>query len=854
MKITIKGFRKYIDRTFFIADNEMTLISGRSGSGKSTILNAIYWCLFGSLTNIYNNCSSNRKISVTLEFNDIIIERLSGKGKLKMTTKNDGRTYQGAVAEKMVVNYFGEKRTWLASSYIKQGELCLLLSGSNNEKMELLNILSFQNENPGDYIQRIDSEINSFSKVVTNLENDYRVQVGIYSQKLKERSFDSKLNLTSETIKKFELELSQKKQMSTTLVYQVQEQYQLKGQVQILNENLAHLIGQLNALPSFSTKKRSTLSSTLSSNTSKILQNTNQISIINSNQKKIQSINQAQISMNSIGNQIDISWHSIKNKEELIGVHMKNNSESGIKTVMKPWEILLGKYTNEDLARITIQTQLYSNEQLICSQERVEYNSSVINTRIKKLAEQVQLIQSYNAMFPTYQQIESLKKRIRNLPDENYDPEREKELRNSFIQGQNAQDILKCPACDVSLRYHQKSLKLAEKEPVSLTELMKIKTKIDELMMKRQRIEMKKGIRTRLDALIKSIGGDEGIKKFENISSLVVGHKGNLQSSSLNNSLIRLKNIKIIGRTIISPSLIKLLFSYQRAKTKYLSEKLSCKGGTLISSINPSQLIKDINVLQVENTQIKDTIQVIDRTANSTDLIQQNIDRIRIQLNKIVLTNQPETTLNTLKSMIETLGKRIDNARYSNKMVNEQQILISKRQKVIDKQKKLHDLSRLKELAIKVECQQLQATVDSINATLTAIVDVIFEEPITIQLRLFKQLKSSKRVKPQVNISIKYRGAEYNKINDLSGGEASRVSLAFVIALSSVSSSRFLLLDEVMSTLDDELREKCLDSIRTLLAGSKTIISINHKDNSGDYDRVIVLDGDFSIINPQIKS
>jgi ABC-type Mn2+/Zn2+ transport system ATPase subunit len=108
-----------------------------------------------------------------------------------------------------------------------------------------------------------------------------------------------------------------------------------------------------------------------------------------------------------------------------------------------------------------------------------------------------------------------------------------------------------------------------------------------------------------------------------------------------------------------------------------------------------------------------------------------------------------------------------------------------------------------------------------------------------VTLELFKRVKSTNQLKAQINFVIFYKGCEYNSIDCLSGGEADRVSLAFTIALNRISSSPLILLDECMSSLDQDIREQCLDCLKTLTG--KTILLINHDGVEGHYDNVIKL-------------
>ena len=146
-------------------------------------------------------------------------------------------------------------------------------------------------------------------------------------------------------------------------------------------------------------------------------------------------------------------------------------------------------------------------------------------------------------------------------------------------------------------------------------------------------------------------------------------------------------------------------------------------------------------------------------------------------------------------------------------------------------------MQKLKQNAINVECKQLQDTVDTINQTLGDILPLFFTDPITMELKLYKILKTKKTVKPGLNVIIKYDGFEYDDIKQLSGGEGDRISLALVLALNQVSSSPVVLLDECISSLDGTLKEACINSMKTI--PNKTIICVDHEGVEGYYDKTI---------------
>jgi energy-coupling factor transporter ATP-binding protein EcfA2 len=92
-------------------------------------------------------------------------------------------------------------------------------------------------------------------------------------------------------------------------------------------------------------------------------------------------------------------------------------------------------------------------------------------------------------------------------------------------------------------------------------------------------------------------------------------------------------------------------------------------------------------------------------------------------------------------------------------------------------------------------------------------------------------------VKPQINIEIDYKGMDVD-INMLSGGELSRVVLAYTLALSEIFNSKIILLDECTSSLDQELTTTVIEGIKSNFP-DKLIVIIAHQVVSGIFDKEI---------------
>ena len=99
----------------------------------------------------------------------------------------------------------------------------------------------------------------------------------------------------------------------------------------------------------------------------------------------------------------------------------------------------------------------------------------------------------------------------------------------------------------------------------------------------------------------------------------------------------------------------------------------------------------------------------------------------------------------------------------------------------------------------------------------------------------FKETKKS--CKPQINLEIDYKGMEAD-ISMLSGGELSRVVLAFTLALSEIFNAPVILLDECTASIDQELTSVVIEGIKNVFP-NKLIVVIAHQVVSGNFDREI---------------
>lgn len=111
MRLHLKNFRCYEDKVFDFGENGLTLLSGPSGVGKSTIMIAIHFVLFGTGTKLQTH--GKKSCSVELSLDDIKIIRSKGPVRLVV---ND--VYEDAAGEAIIQEKFG--KLFSSVSYIPQ--------------------------------------------------------------------------------------------------------------------------------------------------------------------------------------------------------------------------------------------------------------------------------------------------------------------------------------------------------------------------------------------------------------------------------------------------------------------------------------------------------------------------------------------------------------------------------------------------------------------------------------------------------------------------------------------------------------------------------------------------------------
>jgi len=157
-------------------------------------------------------------------------------------------------------------------------------------------------------------------------------------------------------------------------------------------------------------------------------------------------------------------------------------------------------------------------------------------------------------------------------------------------------------------------------------------------------------------------------------------------------------------------------------------------------------------------------------------------------------------------------------------------------------QKKVTASTQLREKILQAESILLENTLDTINDHAKVYLNSFFpDNPIEVNLKSFKESKTKNtEAKPAINTSVLYRGEE-TEFEMLSGGEMSRVILAFTLALGEICNTSMLLLDESTASLDQELTSEVFDTIKEHY-NNRLVLIVAHQIVTGMFDKVINLE------------
>jgi exonuclease SbcC len=831
MKITLKNFRCYENYTLDFGEKGLTLISGSSGAGKSSILLAIYFALFGIGTKL--TMYGKTSCSVILEFDDIIITRTKKPNRL--VVEDSKEKYEDDSAQSIINKKFGE--TFDTTGYISQNAMNSFILMSPIEKLGFLEKFAFQ-----------DTDLLQIKIRCKNVINDR------YETLLK---CTSQLEMTYEMIKEFK----EPEYVEFPLKNGTKE-IPIKNR-EIAKKNLITKHKNVNTLISKCMKKTHILNTELHSLELLETKIQNKKDIIDCVKCKLD------LCLTELEKYETLDSISIEKYEKQLSFILTNKELMSLQIRFEEEQKRLKFMKDEEM--FNLQSKIKIIEQELW----VEYTEEEC---VSTISEQKQTIKDI-------QKIKELKNECnRFLVDENELLLSNKELerlKNELDIKKKLQDnlelqksVFQCPSCNKNLKFMSNKLYIHEQVIIGIEEHSNLSENISKL--KKNILSLENNI----------IDKNNKRDRYKEIESNIF----NITSQYLDSDTTQLPELIELEKDL---TYIKKYISDQQNLDKQLKHLKDLK-----KSIENNQKYSDsIESFETIVQKQKRNIDFLTQKISSLEISDLNYEEEEIIRNKINTEKEKSSKIQTIKHNIKQLEKEKQeavkqieefNENYKKEFsigfreINKVKLELSYNKKEyeelekdkIEIEKDIENIKKydeyqqkleyyktwtdklkilqkeenkyrreygaatlLKEKILEAESIAMINVISSINTHSQVYLDCFFQDnPISVKLVTFRDTKKGNK-KPQINLEIEYKGMECD-LTSLSGGEISRVILAYTLALGEMFNTPIMLLDECTSSLDQELTNQVMEGIRDNFNG-KLVLIIAHQVIKGSYDKVI---------------
>jgi DNA repair exonuclease SbcCD ATPase subunit len=816
MRIRMKNFRCYEDQTFDFGENGLALLSGPSGQGKSTVMMGIHFALYGTGTKV----TSYGKTSciVELEFDGLKIVRTKRPNRLVV---ND--MFEDASAQEIINNKFGD--TFDVTGYIQQNSLNSFILMSPIEKLAFLEKFAFRDVDLTKIKARCKANITKRNEELICATSQLDMAKKVLAEQPVPIEVKFPLKCTKANRDKAVQNERTRLKNCTTLIRRATN---LKAKIQ----------AELSDLRVLQTDSRN---------------RTEHIA--------------------NLSNQID------ELDNELSTLTTAYHGDTSI----KKYEERLTRYVATKELR-TLEQRLISDTEKLQSMYETEKNDiqaklDAVQSQLWRTMTKTELhdtMSDLKSCLSDLEKVESLRKGSSKYTVDTVKHEKNKQdLKRLLAEVESKQflydqlmaqqELYHCPSCRASLRLVDNNLVISEKVietdqtdiDTVQTELKTMKNLISRLQRTIPVDESNIGHQREVEAEITTIlSGYEEIPVIDTIREEL----DELRQYQSTQADLEKKSEKLR----LSLSNNKFSSSYEAYKQEV--EKLRKNVETLRKS-NNTGTIEDLDEEKLRKM-IYDQKQIHDRVADISGRRSRLINdctksekSLREITDAYIAKHGEVRNLDFLTTEITRYDKSVSDQEKEQAIhqANLDQIDVWSRyqtdqsnyQKNVDRVKTLTETERvardlyaaatqLKDKIMEAESIAMENVIDSINTHSRVYLDCFFaDNPIAVQLLPFKENKKGTAAKPQICIQIEYKGMEAD-LNTLSGGELSRVILAYTLALAEMFNTPLLLLDECTASLDQDLTNIVFGAIRENFNGKMTLI-IAHQVVTGTFDKVIRL-------------
>ena len=806
MKIRLQNFLCYTDTTFDFGTTGLTLISGPSGCGKTSIMRGIFFALYGE----GNKVSSYGKTSckVELEIDDIKIVRTRRPNRLVV---ND--VYEDEAGQSIITAKFGT--TFKSSGYIQQNNLTSFILMSPGDKLTFLEQFAFQDVDLGKIKGRCKSHITRLNEELLATTAQLEMSIKIFDEML----------VPDKVLFPLKCKVADREKAVKN------EGVRLKNTITLISRSEKAIERMTNEIHA-----RELMDTIVQGKEDSISGLDVKIGMLSDEEDDIEYVGNDELEM--LRGQLDhlCAMREIVNLES----SYKENSDK----LSEMRDIELSGYRKEC---DDIKKSLWDEYSLDELESSLEDNMAFLSD-IKSLEKLRVELSGYNIT----------KKYLEDLSS-TCETHQQNLVKNQKMMDKilTQKEVYKCPGCKAGLHMIDCKLTLAEgyTEKIDIdidildTQIQKEQSLVAQLQKQLRKGEHQLLTKTSIEAKIDIITSQyDEISDVESIQEDIT-YLQQYKARQQNNE----KRLNVLQANITSEKLSKSYTSY-KCSVDNIYEKL-CMLRTKVTTVDTEYTEESLRSMISEQEKYKNRMKDISKL--KAEMNDEKVGLLR-DINDIKTAHE-EKYGNSKSIDIEEQRSIIANLveKKSGHEANMEQITLwskyqseykaySEWKDKVDTLKAKEKVDRgrytaamtLKNKILEAESMAIANIIDTINMHARGYLDCFFSDhPISVQLQPFKETK--KITKPCINMSIEYKGMECD-LTMLSGGELSRVVLAYTLALSEMFNTPLLLLDECTASLDQDMTNVVFDGIRDNF-GEKLVIIIAHQVIVGTFDKIINL-------------
>lgn len=804
IKLTLKNFKCYENKTFKF-DNGFVLIEGQSGTGKTSILQAIIFALFGKGKNIKMNGKTS--CSVELEFEDLVILRSKNPNKLVVNSVIENDEAQNIINKK-----FGD--TFDVISYISQTSLNSFVLMNPVEKLEFLEKFAFKDIDLTDIKARNKTEINKRKDELTKTIHNLELSLKIFEEMDEPKKF--KFPIESKPSNYEKLTKNEEIKLKNCGIHIKKTQNEIKkirdelNDLKILNVNIRNKEDNLFEIESL-----------LKGLSLEEENNNYDINILNDYKNRLKILN----SKNNLLRKQQLYLENTKKIEQMKQVEVEKYSNELKNITLNIWK----QYSKEECKTIIKDTKEYIQDANKISMYKKNLKDYEVDTE--------KLNSNKNKKDNLDNQLQSLKKNYSN------------------------KILYKCPSCDVKLKIYENELYTHDNNIDDILDMSvkEIKIKIFDIENEIKLIE---------NFILKEEDKLEKYTKIENdINYIDSQYEDELDVETLTFELEEIKEYYeyqlkqekkiveiegILAEEKFSGSFKIFLKDLDKLKADIID--IESEIGENTENLNDEKLREIISVEEKKKDTFDRVSKEKQKKKNENEKNKKDIETLKnnhmekyenIKDEKYLLEeiNNKEEKINTYENDIKTHTSNLEKINDYNNYIKALEKYLEFKNKITDlenkekEDRKKYDAAvMLKEKILEAESIAILNIIETINNHSQIYLDYFFpDNPIIVKLQSFKETKKDN--KPQIIILIDYKGSETD-LASLSGGELSRVVLAFTLALSEIFNSPILLLDESTASLDQDSTTIVFDAIKENFK-NKLVLIVAHQVVLGIFDNII---------------